>query len=119
MIGVSSGTTSSRGVRTVSWKRRPAKVASGPNDRARAPRGAGRAMVDIDAPFGSGGRGERVAGEPQVDVVESRPPGADRSGQAEIVDGGDRLAGAAVVQRHRHARADCEGILARDPALAK
>src|SRR5262249_30019071 len=98
MIGVSRGTTSSRGVRAVSWKRRPASVASEPNGRTRAEGAAGTAIssVDIDAPFASGCCGERVAGQAQVDVVEGRPACADRSAEPQLVDGGDRLVGAPV-----------------------
>src|SRR5438105_8758683 len=104
MIGVKSGTNSSRGVRAVSWKRRRARVASGPKTRGRA-FGTGIAIsaVDIGSPFRSGGCRERVAGQPQVNVVESRLAGADRPGEPELVDGGDRLARAVPVQRHRHA----------------
>src|ERR687887_557145 len=75
MIGVSSGTRSSRGVRTVSWKRRCASVASRRSIPAR--RGNGRVIADemADMALLSGDCGEPVAGQPQVDVVEGR---ADR-----------------------------------------
>ncbi len=72
-IGVSSGTNSSRGVRTVRWKRRRASVASGPSG-FRARRGSGLpsswVRVVIGRPFGSGGVAQLAAGEAQVDVVE-------------------------------------------------
>ena len=67
----------------------------------------------------SGGRGERVTGQPQVDVVEGRLAGADRPGKAELVDGGDRLARAVLVQRHRHARADRECVFTGDATFAQ
>src|SRR5437764_5290742 len=120
MIGVKSGTNSSRGVRAVSWKRRRARVASGPKERGRS-FGTGIAIsaVDIGSPFDLGGRGERVAGQPQVDIVEGRLASADRPGEPELVDGGDRFARAVPVQRHRHARADCERVFAGDTALAQ
>src|SRR5439155_11652082 len=69
--------------------------------------------------FGSGGRGERVAGQPQVDVVEGWLAGADRAGQPEIVDRGDRVAGGRVVERHGQPRADREGVPAGDAAVAQ
>src|SRR5262245_35935347 len=121
MIGVSNGTTSSRGVRAVSWKRRRARVASGPNGRVRAGRGAGGAVSRLvtASPFGSAGRGERIAGQPQVDVIESRFARADRGDESELVDGRDRLLRALILQRHRQARADDEGILACDSSTAE
>src|SRR5438270_3491787 len=120
MIGVKSGTNSSRGVRAVSWKRRRARVASGPKERKRS-FGTGIAIsaVDIGSPFDSGGRGERVAGQPEVDVVEGRLAGADRPGEPELMDGGDRLARALPVQRHSHPRADGECVFAGDAARAQ
>src|SRR6185295_16310237 len=90
MIGVRSGTNSSRGVRAVSWKRRRARVASGPRARGRG-LGMGIAISAVDiwvAPFGSRGRGDRVAG-------------------------------AVLVQRDRHARADGESVFARHSLLAQ
>src|SRR5438105_1023798 len=89
MIGVSSGTTSSRGVRTVSWKRRRDRVA--------------RAVIGFSflSRMGSGGRGESVAGQPQVDVVEGGLARRDRGrDEGEALDGGDRLGAASRVQRH-------------------
>src|SRR5919198_6425747 len=105
MTGVSSGTRSSRGVRAVSWKRRRASVATGPSERDRA-FGAGIAISALDTILLSGGRRERVAGQSQVDVVESRLAGADRAGEPEPVDRGDRFAGARVVERNGEPRAD-------------
>src|SRR5438445_543978 len=115
--GVRSGTTSSRGVRAASWKRRLASVAtmaSGSRTLRAVRRGASvvsAVMAVIAAPFGlgdSGGLGEAVAGEPEVDVVERRPSRADRGRDAELVDRDDRVAGGAVVQRHGEAGADDE-----------
>src|SRR5439155_25030578 len=83
MIGVSSGTTSSRGVRAVSWKRRCDRVASAET----------AVMV---APLLSGGVGEPIAGQSQVDVIEGRLAGADRAGHAQLVDDGDGPAGVSV-----------------------
>ena len=50
MIGVSSGTTSSRGVRAVSWKRRRASVASGPSETG-VGRGVEIAISAVDKGF--------------------------------------------------------------------
>src|SRR6266576_1271133 len=99
MIGVSSGTKSSRGVRTVSSNRRLATVASGYTP-ARCEDGAAIASsaVDIGALL-SGGRGDRVAGEAQVDVVERRLARGDRAREPQLVDRGHRLVRAHVVQR--------------------
>src|SRR5256885_5158550 len=107
MIGVKSGTNSSRGVRAVSWKRRRARVASGPKERKRS-FGTGIAIsaVDIGSPFDSGGRGERVAGQPQVDIVEGRLASADRPREPQLVDGGDRLARTVTEEPHYDAPAD-------------
>src|SRR5438128_11855205 len=123
-IGVSSGTHSSRGVRVVSWKRRPASVARGSAGvRWRRVRGTVEAMVAIEgsplvwkgkgrgAPCrdGSGRLGQPAAGEPQVDVVEGRPTDGERSRpEPELVDGGDRAAGGSVQQRDRDRRTDGE-----------
>ena len=57
MIGVSSGTINSRGVRVLNWNRRAASVASGENG-FRAARGRGRTASGLMAvifrsPFGS------------------------------------------------------------------
>ena len=51
--GVSSGTTSSRGVRTLSWKRRATSVASGANG-LRATRGRGSAALGAESGHVSG-----------------------------------------------------------------
>src|SRR5262245_48003707 len=67
----------------------------------------------------SGGCRERVAGQSQVDVVESRLSRADRAGETEFVDRGDRFARARLVQGHGHARADGEGVAAGDAMLAQ
>src|SRR5919198_6291918 len=67
----------------------------------------------------SRGRRERVAGQPQVDVVESRLAGADRAGEPELVDRGDRFAGARVVERNGEPRADGEGVPAGNSVLAQ
>src|SRR5262245_3776314 len=98
MIGVSSGTRSSRGVRAVSRKRRRASVASGASGPGRAGRGEGTAISRLDmALLRSGGSGQRVAGQAQVDVVECRLASADRSGEPQLVDCRDRLVRAPVV----------------------
>src|SRR4051812_27187618 len=103
-IGVIIGTAIWRGLCAVSAARRDASVR-----RARPRRGGRRAgargvrLVDsamlaaiVLAPFRavSGGEGEVVARQPQVDVVERGFPGADRTGaQPCVVDCGDRVAG--------------------------
>src|SRR5258708_37910000 len=80
--GVSSGTRIWRGVRAVSAARRWARVVSA-------------AMVCM-----SGRLRQPVAGEAQVDVVEGGGAGAHgRDGQAGAGDRGERLVGAAPVQR--------------------
>src|SRR5256885_3743591 len=120
MIGVRSGTNSSRGVRAVSWKRRLARVASGPKARGRAcEAGIAISAVDIGSPFDSGGRGEGVAGQPEVDVVEGGLASADRAGEPELVNGCDRVAGGGLVQRHGQPRADREGVPAGDAPLTQ
>src|SRR2546423_15692716 len=97
MIGVSSGTTSSRGVRAVSWKRRLASVASGFSVLARVCEAAiAISAVDIDALL-SGSRGERAAGQPQVDVVQGRLAGAVRPRDPQLLAGSGRLPRAAVM----------------------
>src|SRR5689334_19921743 len=84
-IGVSRGTTTSRGVRADNAKRRRASVANGVvSERVREPRsvtGVGGAVVMAVTGisfWGSGG--EAVAGETEVDVVEGRRTGADAAG---------------------------------------
>src|ERR1700756_4807273 len=109
MIGVRSGTSSSRGVRAVSCSRRRESVASGLRARA----------VIGSSPSLSGGFGEPAARESQIDVVERRLPGAHRGGEAELVDGGDRLATRVAVERNGEARADGEGVVAGDAARAE
>src|SRR5205823_10589263 len=119
MIGVSSGTTSSRGVRAVSWKRRRASVASGWKPRARA--GCGNATAVVTADIGSllsGGSREAVAGEAQVHVVKSRRARADLRCEPELVDDGDRRAAGGLVKRDCQRRADRERVGARDLPLA-
>src|SRR5204863_10188194 len=118
MIGVTSGTNSSRGVRAVSWKRRRASVASEPKERARAC-GAGSASSAVDMALLSGGRGERAAGQPQVDVVEGRLAGGDRSRETEVVDGGDGLLRGGVVERQGQRRADGKRVVAGDASVAE
>src|SRR4051794_34718820 len=98
--GVSSGTTSSRGVLALSASRRRASVANG----ASRPPVRGRATVSVGTVVGPGmvvvtvdmellSRGQAVAGQPQVDVVKARAPGGDAvGGDAEV---GDRLHGVA------------------------
>src|SRR6266536_2268410 len=118
MIGVRSGTNSSRGVRAVSWKRRRASVASGLSAREGAG-GAGIAISAVDISLLLGSSGERVAGQPQVDVVEGGLAGADRAGEPELVDGGDGFARTVLVQRYGQARADGERVVPSDAALAQ
>src|SRR5262245_30249894 len=101
--GVSSGTRIWRGVRAVRAARRLASVAK-----------AGRAVVMIP-PSWSGGLGEPIAGEPQVDDVESRSAGADPAGgQAGAVERMKRRARLAVVERDRERRAHREGVVRGD-----
>src|SRR5262245_28744291 len=109
MIGVRSGTSSSRGVRAVSWKRRRASVASGLRARA----------VMAVSPFWSRSLCEAAAGEAEVDVVESRPAGAHCAGDPELVNGCDRLAARVTVQRHGEGRADREGALVGDATVSE
>src|SRR5205085_6812339 len=61
-----------------------------------------------------GSRGERVAGQLQVDVVEGRLAGADPARQPELVDDFDRLARIVLVERHGEARAERERVVAGD-----
>src|ERR1700737_1375633 len=82
-IGVSSGTTISRGVRVLSANLRRERVATAD-------------MVDmwILLVVGSGCGGDPGAGEPQVDVVEARLTRAQRGhGQAQVVDRADGVRG--------------------------
>src|SRR5438477_12763676 len=118
MTGVRSGTNSSRGVRAVSWKRRRARVASGPSARG-CLCGAGIEISAVDIRSLLSGRRQRVAGQPQVDVVEGGLASADRAGEPELVDGGDRLTRALLVQGHGEARADGERVVPGHTALAQ
>src|SRR5262245_14926444 len=113
MIGVSNGTTSSRGVRAVSWKRRRARVASGPNDMRRRERGSRTADATEDTwfSFRLGGRDETVAGQPQVDVIERGSADCELTGEAELADRRERVAAGQPVQRDGEARAHGEGIV--------
>src|SRR5262249_44292122 len=92
--GVSSGTRSSRGVRTLSANRRCTRVLS-----ARALRGevgargcdavvgeAGVAMVTMGSPFESSGS-QAAAGEPEVHVIEGGATGCELGRvQPDLVD---------------------------------
>src|SRR6266487_1292524 len=116
MIGVSSGTKTSRGVRAVSWKRRFDSVASGPSTPTRARR-RGKVAVAVAADMcvlPSGGAGEAIAGEPQVDVVEGWLSRADRAGEPELADCRDRVCGRALVQRDGQRGADRERVVTRE-----
>src|SRR5919204_1201612 len=117
-IGVTSGTRSSRGRLAVSWKRRRASVASGPNGlraAARCRRAISGLMADIvgGPPSGSGVlAGESSAGEAQVDVVEGGPAGGDRMrGHPEPVDVCDHIGGGALAQRDGRRMSDREGVV--------
>src|SRR2546421_11613743 len=95
--GVSSGTRIWRGVRAVSAARRPARVASAFRDAM---------WVSF---LSSGGVREAVAGQLQVDVVERRLAGADRTaGHPRALGRGDRPVAGAVVQGDGARRADAE-----------
>src|SRR5919204_3167416 len=99
--GVSGGTRIWRGVRAVSAARRPDRVPIA-------------AIADMMRLL-SGCLAEAVPGEVQVDVVEGGFAGADpRRGQAERVDRGDRLRGAAVAQRHGERRPHGKRLRAGD-----
>src|SRR4051812_24201311 len=101
-IGVSSGTSNSRGVRTVSQNRRCASVVSG------------SAMAVISS-FLSGRFGQSSTGEAEVDVVEGRLPGVDRArDEADAVDRSDRLGRRAVVKWEGQGRADGEPVAVDD-----
>src|SRR5205823_1174117 len=125
--GVSSGTTSSRGVRAVSAKRRPASVRSACVPVGRATRGAARAvlwamLVMSSTPFelNSGGLGEAAAREAQVDVVEARAARRDRGHrELEHLELGDRRGRATAGERHRERRADRERVRAGNPVVAQ
>src|SRR5258705_9297687 len=101
MIGVRSGTTSSRGVRAVSWKRRRESVASG----LRA-----EAVIGCSPSCSSREVGEAAAGEAQIDVVERGAPGADRVCETQLVDGGDRVPARMPVEGDGHGGSDREGV---------
>src|SRR5438105_3885742 len=83
-IGVIIGTAIWRGLCAVSATRRPARVCMA------------RAVMSMV--LWSGGHGEALAGQPQVDVVECRPARADRTGrQACTAERADGVGGARVV----------------------
>src|SRR5207249_2104820 len=121
MIGVKSGTNSSRGVRAVSWKRRFASVPSGLS--APSPvRRRGNVAVAVAADMCvllSGGLGEAIAGEPQVDVIEGWLSCADRGCNTELVDGRDRLRGRALVEWDGQGRTDGERVVSGQPTLTQ
>src|SRR5262245_47167326 len=132
--GVMTGITSSRGVRTLSARRRRARVATAARPPWR-PWGAaatrvgrsrvGEMVVIRSAPssgvlregVGGGGmgwagsRGEGLAGELQVDVVESRGPAGDGAdGQTQVGDRGDGVAAGAAALRDVNGGADHERV---------
>src|SRR5437762_10664789 len=92
--GVSSGTKISRGVWAVKENRRPESVARARRVRdpveGSPPRGTVMDSTAMDLSFQmSGGFGEAIAGEPQIDVVERGGPGTDGCvAQAQVQDGG-------------------------------
>src|SRR5947199_2636521 len=126
MIGVSSGTTNSRGVRVLSWNRRAARVASGANGFLTA-RGRGRTASGLMAvtscllsDLSSGSLGQACACELQVDVVESRLSAADRArSELGLVDLGHRLRRGAIVEGQGERRADGERVVAGDSSRAQ
>src|SRR5439155_25876134 len=68
----------------------------------------------------SGGLGEAIAGEAQVDVVEARPARRDRRhGELEHLELGERRSDAATLERHRQRRADGERVPSGEPVLAE
>src|SRR6185437_3653175 len=118
--GVKRGTMSSRGVRAVRVNRRRTSVASAwrlmKAGGLRAT-GTGEARVDmcVRSPSRSGGRGDAVAGEAQVDVVEGGRAAADRGhGQPDAVDRGDRISGGAIAEGDGERRADHERAVVGD-----
>src|SRR5262249_61905011 len=76
------------------------------------------AMVVIGAPLSRGFR-QACARQPQVDVVEGRAPRADRGREPELADRGERVGGAAVVERDGERRADAERVVAGHAACAE
>src|SRR6478672_7945877 len=120
-IGVSKGTSSSRGVRALSANRRRVRVANAAGAPVVKPRrtatgGAVTVETDMSAPFqGSGSGGERVAGEAQVDVVEGRWSGAGRGGrQADLACGGEHVLRGHAAHRDGQRRPDGERVLVGD-----
>src|SRR5581483_4719940 len=126
-IGVTSGTSNSRGVWALRAKRRrdsAPKAVVRATGRAGAGVGAGTttvpAVVATDmrcSPCGLGrGRkvrsgGQAVAGELEVDVVERRHPRRDRrGGHALVVERGHDLRRRGAVQRDGDGGADREGV---------
>src|SRR5258706_6223522 len=106
-IGVSSGTTSSRGVRALSEKRRAARDASGESGLGCAA-AWGRTASGLMAlivrflSVGSGGVGETRARQLEVDVVQVRLPRTDRRRrEVGLVNDRDRAGRRPVVQGHR------------------
>src|SRR5947209_14884973 len=128
--GASSGTSSSRGVRTMSASRRRVSVES-------CPRTAGRAGAPVSVVVsmssvwvtvvivwflrvGSGSRGERRACELEIDVVEGGPAagdGGDREPQRG--DGRDCFLSGSGVQGDVDGRADRERVFTGDAAGAQ
>src|SRR5436190_3025465 len=104
--GVTSGTSSSLGVRTVNWNRRLESTISG-------------ISVAVSIALLSGSLGEPAAGQPEVDVVERGRSGDDGSRQAKLADGGHDLAARVTVQRDGDGGADEECVVAGDPTVAQ
>src|SRR5262245_4600859 len=125
--GVSSGTRSSRGVRTLSANRRRTTVLS-----ARALRGevgargrdavggeAGVAMVTIGSPFESGG-GQTAAGEAEVHVIERGATGGELGRvQPDLVDREHGGLCGRPVQRDGERATEREHVVGRHPVRAQ
>src|SRR5262245_46774779 len=125
--GVSSGTRSSRGVRTLSAKRRRTSMLS-----ARALRGevgargrdavegeAGVAMVTIGSPFESGG-GQTAAREAEVHVIEGGATGGELGRvEPDLVDREHGRLRGRPVQRDGERATERERVVGRHPVRAQ
>src|SRR5438067_13861695 len=125
-MGVSSGTTTSRGVRALRAKRRPVNVLNGVSSEGFGGCAGARVAVGgvvVIAVMGFSWKrsgGEAVAAQMEVHVVESRPAGAHRvCGYAELGDRRHCMSRRAPVQRDGQRGPDAEGVLSRDPLGAQ